>query len=188
MRWPWSKTKCQPIIRYDGINITFAGVEGPEPVQFKIGNFQLKREVLQAAIDIAQMYDLFAYRNCERIEKFSKDTPERVQFILETAKADERILEFFAILRIALARPSDAIEKSLSDWVAFTFTKKIREEAPIETEKLRAGEFVREQPPVEQYDELKRNVAQARISSPYFKDALENPHFDMETVYRLGIT
>ena len=70
MRWPWDKNRCNPIIKYDGVNLTLSGLEGPNPVEFKVGNFQIKKDILQAAIDIAQMYDLFAYRNCERIEQF----------------------------------------------------------------------------------------------------------------------
>lgn len=188
MRWPWGKNRCEPIIKYDGINLTLSGVEGPSPVEFKIGNFQIKKDILQAAIDIAQMYDLFAYRNCERIEKFPESSPERAKFILETHRSDERLLEFLAMLRIAIARPSEEIEKALADWVAFTFTKRLREEAPIITEKVRAGELVRESPPVEEYNNLKRDVTKAKLSSPYLRNALENPAFDINEVYILSTT
>jgi hypothetical protein len=175
------------VIKYDGINIRFSGAEGPNPIEFKVGDFQIKREIIQAAIDIAQMYDLYAYRNCQRIEQFPEDSPERAKFILETHKSDERLLEFLAMLRIAIARPSEKIEQSLADWVAFTFTKRIREEAPIIPEKVRAGELVRESPPIEEYNNLKRNVTKAKMSSPYLKEALESPTFDINKVYALGV-
>ncbi|MFZ0510298.1 MAG: hypothetical protein WAM14_01720 [Candidatus Nitrosopolaris sp.] len=181
---PWGRNKCQAIIKYDGINITFSGLEVQKPIEFKVGDFQIKKDVLQAAIDIEQMYDLFAYRNCERIEQFPEDSPERAKFILETHKSDERLLEFLAMLRIA--RPSEKIEESLADWVAFTFTKRIREEAPIIPEKVRGGELVRESLPVEEFDNLRRNVTKAKISSPYLKVALQNPTFDINKVYALS--
>lgn len=67
-----------------------------------------------------------------------------------------------------------------------TFTKKIREEAPIIPEKVRAGELVRESPPPEEYNQIKRNVTKAKMSSAYLKDALENPEFDINKVYILN--
>lgn len=187
MRWPWDKNRCQPVIKYDGINLTISGLEGPIPVEFKVGNFQIKRDILQAAIDIAQMYDLFAYRNCQRIEQFPESSPERAKFILETHRTDERLLEFLAMLRIAIARPSEDIEKALADWVAFTFAKRLREEAPIIPEKVRAGELVRESPPTEEYNQIKRSIAKAKMSSDYLKEALEEPTFDINKVYTLSI-
>jgi hypothetical protein len=38
---------------------------------------------------ITQIYDLFVYRNCERIEQFPENSPERAKFILETHRTDE---------------------------------------------------------------------------------------------------
>jgi hypothetical protein len=90
------------------------------------------------------------------------------------------------MLKIVEARPSEEIEKALADWIAFTFTKRIREEAPIIPERVRAGDLVRESPPIEEYNTMKRNIGKARISFPYFKEALENPQFDMNKVYAVG--
>jgi hypothetical protein len=98
----------------------------------------------------------------------------------------ERLLEFLTILRIAQTRPSDEIEKALADWIAFTFTKRIREEAPIISERVRAGELVRESPPTEEYDQIKRSVTRAKMSSPYLQDVLANPSFDINKVYVLS--
>jgi hypothetical protein len=184
MPWPWDK--CKHIIHYDGRNISFSGLEGPEVVSFKISDLQIKKDVLQAACDIAQMYDLFAYRNCRRIQEFPKDTLERSKFILDVTKNEERIIEFLAMLRVAIARSSEEIEKALADWIAFTFTKRLREEAPIIPEKVRAGKIVRESPPIEEYNGIKRNVAKAKMSFPYLRDALENPHFDINKVYAIS--
>ena len=78
------------------------------------------------------------------------------------------------------------MKKSLADWVAFTFTKKLREEAPIIPEKVRAGEPIRESPPIDEYNNIKRNITRAKMSLPYLKDALENPHFDINEVQLLG--
>jgi hypothetical protein len=89
------------------------------------------------------------------------------------------------MLRVAAARPSEEIEKALADWIAFTFSKRIREEAPIITEKVRSGESVRESPPIEEYNIIKRDIAKARMSFPYLRTALEDPHFDMNKVHAL---
>lgn len=185
MPWPWDS--CKNLVNYDGRDISFSGLEGPDEVKFTIGNFQIKKDLLQAACDIAQMYDLFAYRNCQRIQQFPKYSSERSKFILEVTKNEERLLEFLAILRIAIARPSQEIERALSDWIAFTFTKRLREEAPIITEKVRAGELVRESPPIEEYNQISRSIAKAKNTSDYFREALEEPKFDINQVYLLDV-
>jgi hypothetical protein len=184
---PWSMDKCKHLINYDATNISFSGLEGPDVVSFKIGDFQIKKVILQAACDIAQMYDLFAYRNCQRTQEFPKGSSERSKFILEITKNEERLLEFLAMLRIAIVRPSEEIEKALADWIAFTFTKRLREEAPIIPERVRAGELVRESPPIEELNQIKRSVAKAKMSFPYLRDALENPDFDINKVYTISI-
>jgi hypothetical protein len=142
---------------------------------------------LQAACDIAQMYDLFAYRNCQRMQEFPRDSPERTKFILEITKNDERMLEFLAILRVAIARPSEQIEKALADWIAFTFTKRMREEAPIIPQTVRAGVQVRESPPIKEMNQIKRSVTKAKMSSIYLKGALGKPDFDINKVYVLTV-
>lgn len=179
----WSRDKCKHLITYDATNLSISGLQGPNQINFKIASFQIKKDVLQAAIDIAQMYDMFQYSNCQRIQQFSEDSTERDRFILEIHRNEERLLEFLAMLRVALARPSEKIEQALADWIAFTFTKKIINEAPIITDTVRAGGLVREHPPIEEYNNLKRNVTKAKISSPYLKDALENPSFDINKVF-----
>ena len=118
--------------------------------------FKLKKTFYRRAADIAQMYDLFAYRNCQRIQELPKDSPERANFILEIHRNEERLLEFLAMLKIGIARPSEQIEKALADWVAFTFAKRIREEAPIIPERVRAGAIVMRSPSsrrVQKYEE-----------------------------------
>ena len=181
--WPWND--CKHVIKYDGNNLTLSGLEGPSEINFKIASIQIKKDILQVATDIAQMYDLFQYSNCKKIQAFPKESPERAQFILEVHKNEERLLEFLALLRIAIARPSEQIEKSLADWIAFTFIKRIRNEAPIIPEKVRGGELVRESPPVEEYDNLKRDLSKAKIALPYLEVALDDPHFDKNDIHIL---
>lgn len=182
MPWPWDR--CKHIINYDVTNISFSGLQGPDQIiNFKIGSFQIKRDTLQAACDIAKMYDMFQYSNCQKIQQLSKDSHIRDQLILEAHRNEERLLEFLTMLRIAEQRQSEDIEKVLADWIAFTFTKRIREEAPIIPEKVRAGEVVRESPPIEEYNSLKRSIAKAKTTSRYLIAALENPNFDINEVY-----
>jgi hypothetical protein len=177
MPWPFPKNDdCKHIFNYDGINISFSGLELPDQIlKFKIGSFNIKKDLLQAASDIAQIYDLYQYSNCQRIKQFSENSPQKEKFIFEVQKNETRLTELLAILKLAAVQPSEQIEKSLADWVAFIFTNRIREEAPLISERVRAGENVREPPPIEEYNSLKRNIAKAKISIPYLKDALKNP-------------
>lgn len=187
---PWGFTKkddCKHIFNYDGINISFSGVEIPDQlVKFKIGSFNIKKDLIQAASDIAQIYDLYQYSNCQRIHQFSENSPQKDMFILEIQKNETRLAELLAILKLATVKSSEQIEKALADWVAFTFSNRIREEAPLISDRVRAGEIVRESPPIEEYNSLKRNITKAKISFPYLKDALENPHFDIDEVNMLN--
>jgi hypothetical protein len=47
------------VIIYDGTDISWTGIEGPEEAKFKVSLLQIMKYMLQAAIDIAQMYDCF---------------------------------------------------------------------------------------------------------------------------------
>ncbi len=177
---------CKIIVNYDATGFSFSGLEGPNEIKFKIASFQIKKDSLQAAIDIAQVYDLFRYSNCQKSKQFQDGSPEKTMFLLEAHRSEERLLEFLSIIRVALARPSEKIEQALEDWIAFTFTKKIRDEAPIIPEKVRAGVQVRENPPIEEFNQLKRSITKAKMVSPYLKNALENPHFDINEVFELS--
>jgi hypothetical protein len=179
--------ECKPVIKYDATDISFSGLEGPDEIKFKLASFQIKKDTLQAAIDIAQVYDLFRYSNCQKSKQFQDSSPEKTMFLLEAHRSEERLLEFLSMIRVALARPSEKIEQALEDWVAFTFAKKIREEAPIIPETVRAGGQVRESPPVEEFNQVKRSVTKAKMSSNYLKEALEEPKFDINKVYALSV-
>ena len=104
---------------------------------------------------------------------------------METNRSDERLLEFLSMLRIAIARPSKEIEKELANWIAFTF-RRLREEAPIIPERVRAGGLVRESPPLEELNQIRRSITKAKNSSTYLNEALEKPEFDINRVYALG--
>ena len=47
---------------------------------------------------------------------------------------------------------------------------------------------VGESPPIEEFNEIKRNIAKAKLSFPHLKEALQNPHFDINKVYALGVS
>src|SRR6188472_4672947 len=112
MPWPWDK--CKHIINYDSTNLSFSGLQAPaQIVDFKIGSFQIEKDLLQTATDIAQMYDMFQFSNCQKIQQLSKDSSIRDQFILEAHRNEERLLEFLTMLRVAQTRPSEEIEKAL---------------------------------------------------------------------------
>jgi len=182
MIWPWSK--CQPIIKYDGIDLSFSGLEVPnEFINFKVGNFQIKKETLQTATEIAQMFDLFRVSNCEKIQQFPKDSPEKIAFMLETAKNEQRLLEFLAMVKIAANRPSPKIEQAMEDWIALSFTKRIEEEAPMIPNKMRGDSVVRESPPIKEFNSIKRSVANAKATSQHLQQALRAPKFELGQLY-----
>jgi hypothetical protein len=181
----WSREKCERLISYDGINLSLSGIEGSELINFNIGDFKIKKEILQAACDIAQIYDMYAYRNCQRIHQFEKKSPERSTFILEITKNEERLLEFLTIIKIASINPSEKIEKALADWIAHTF-KRLRNDSPLIPDVVRAGDVVRESPPIEEYNNLKRNIIIAKKNYPYLIKASENPSFDINKIYLLS--
>ena len=87
---------------------------------------------------------------------------------------------------MAVAAPSEKIQEAIADWIAFTYKKKLDDEAPLVPEKVKAGELVRISPPIEEYSSLERNISRAEESYPYFKDALENPEFDINKLYALS--
>ena len=118
---PWNR--CKPIINYDGTSIKFSGLESDEIINFRIGDFKINKELLQAATDIAKIYDLFRVSNCKRIKEFSKDSAMRDHFILEAMKSNERLLEFLTMLRLTSTHPSEKIEKALADSDRFYLNK-----------------------------------------------------------------
>lgn len=182
--YPWNT--CKRAFNFDASNISFSGLDVPnQSINFKLASFQIKKELLQAACEIAQIYDLFQYANCQKIQQFSKDSPQREMFILEAQKSESRLVELLVMLKLAAAHPSETIEQAIADWIAFTYTKKIREEAPVIPEKVKAGELVREPPPAEEFNSIKRSIAKAKMSSPYLIGALENPSFDINKIYSL---
>src|SRR6476659_7146731 len=132
---------CQKIIKYDGKNITISGLNGVnEAIDFNIGEIKIKNELLQTACDIAQIYDLYRYSNCQKIKLFSKNSPQRDKFILEVHKNEQRLIEFLILIRLASSKPAKEIEKAIAEWISFIYSKRIREESPIITEDVRSGE------------------------------------------------
>jgi hypothetical protein len=183
MPWPWNK--CKPIISYDSTTISFSGLETDEIIRFKIGELKINKELLQAATDTVKVYDIYRIANCHKLSLFSKNSPIRDSFILETMKSEQRLLELLLILRLASVRTSRQIEKSLADWIAFT-SRSIGGDGPIIPHKVKGGEIVREAPPIEEYNNLKRSIAKARNSSEFLRAALESPRFNIESIYAMG--
>jgi hypothetical protein len=64
MIWLWNN--CKPVINYDGINLSFSGLETEETIHFKLAEFKINKEIIQAATDIAKIYDLFRVANCTK--------------------------------------------------------------------------------------------------------------------------
>jgi hypothetical protein len=55
----WPRDSYKHVIIYDGTDISWTGIEGPEEVKFKVSLLQIMKYMLRAAVDIAQMYDCF---------------------------------------------------------------------------------------------------------------------------------
>lgn len=179
------KDNCKNLIKYDGKNITISGLKWiNEIIDFNLTEIQIKNELIQAACDIAQIYDFFRYSNCEKISLFPKDSPQREKFILEAHKSEQRLLEFLLLLRLASTKPSKEVEKSIANWIAFLYVKKMDMESPMTTEKTKSGEVTRERLPIDLYNKLKRDISYAKTNNPVFKEALLNSHFDDSIVFQ----
>ena len=117
----WPRDSYKHVIIYDGTDISWTGIEGPEDVKFKVSSLQIRKDMLQAAVDIVQMYDIFQYSNCQKSQKFPKGSAKRTKFLL--GAHEERLLEFLALSRVAMARPSDKIEQALAYWILILYNK-----------------------------------------------------------------
>lgn len=184
LRWPWSD-KCEHVVNYDGAVISFSGLEGPAPFNVKLGEVKANREILQTATEIAQLYDLYQYSNCQQAKMLPENSPDRTQFILEAQRNGQKLLELLAILKLLAARPSDKIESALADWVAYSFTR-IEKESPLlpPGTTTRAGGATRTPPPVRELNQIRRSIAKAKEQSLYLKEALRKPEFNIEKVYQ----
>jgi hypothetical protein len=184
LRWPWSD-KCEHVINYDGVSISFSGLEGPSAFNVRLGEVKANREVLQTATEIAQLYDLYQYSNCQQARMLPEDSPVRTQFILEAQKNGQRLLELLSILKLLAVRPSDKMESALADWVAYSFTR-VERESPLYPPgtTTRAGGATRTPPPVRELNKIKRSIAKAKEQSPYLKEALRKPEFDTDKIYQ----
>lgn len=110
----WSRDSCKHVIIYDGTDISWTGIEGPEDVKFKVSLLQIMKYMLQAAVDIAQMYDIFQYSSCQK----------SLRVLLRELNFCSKLIE----MRLLKRRPSDKIEQALADWILIFVQRKNRQE------------------------------------------------------------
>lgn len=121
--------KCKQMIKYDGTSLDLSGLNvsgviGAGPLSFGIGQLKVKREVVQAAAEIAQLIDAVQLANCTKIEMTPKDSPERIKFINQAMESERQLIQFAFVMKMIAANPtSEPIQKALADWVASQATR-----------------------------------------------------------------
>jgi hypothetical protein len=182
MPWPFGN-KCHHLINYDGVSLSFSGLEGPGSFDVKLSSLKVNREVLQVASEIAQLYDMYQFSNCQQCNMLPENSPERTQFLLESQRNGARLLELLSILKIVAARPSETLERALADWVAHTYSSAATGvDAPLLPPGVATRGATRSSPPAKEINQIKRSLAKAKTQFPYLGQALKNPKFDMDAL------
>jgi hypothetical protein len=115
---------CKQMIKYDGATIDLTGLNipalaGSGPLSFGLGHLQIKRELIQAAAEIAQLLDAAQFANCTKINMIPKDSPERIRLINQAMESEAQLVKFSLVMKLVSANPtSEVIQKALADWIA----------------------------------------------------------------------
>jgi hypothetical protein len=111
------------MIKYDGRSLDISGLNlplgGAGALSFALGKLETKRELVQAAAEIAQLLDAAQFANCTKISMVPKDSPERIKLINQAIESETQLVKFSLVMKLVTANPtSEAIQKALADWIA----------------------------------------------------------------------
>lgn len=96
-----------------------SGLGGPDAFNLAIGSLNLKREVVQAAVELVQLLDTLQYSNCVKIEQLPRDSPERVGIINEAMESERHLIQFTLLSQLLLKAPnSERLQQAFADWLA----------------------------------------------------------------------
>jgi ATP phosphoribosyltransferase regulatory subunit HisZ len=75
-----------------GLNIPMLTTIGSGPLSFALGHLQIKRELIQAAAEIAQLLDAAQFANSTKINMVPKNSPERLKLINQAMENEAQLL------------------------------------------------------------------------------------------------
>jgi hypothetical protein len=120
--WRWT---MQTMVKYDGTSLDLTGLNVPAlttgsgPLSIALGYLQIKRELIQAAAEIAQLLDAAQFANYTKINMIPKDSPERLKLINQDMESETQLVKFSLVMRLVAANPtSEVIQNALADWIA----------------------------------------------------------------------
>ncbi|MGD0070895.1 MAG: hypothetical protein ABSB71_04980 [Candidatus Bathyarchaeia archaeon] len=114
------------MVKYSGLQVEIATIEGPVKLPVKIRGIALKQELVQTAGTILKILDWLQFSTCKRIETLQKmnDIPqEKILDLILQQDEDAHMIANLAILLIASPKSAETFEKVLSDWIAAAFPR-----------------------------------------------------------------
>jgi hypothetical protein len=169
---------CKQIVKYDGTSLDLTGLNIPAlsaasgPLSFALGHLQIKRELIQAAAEIAQLLDAAQFANCTKINMIPKDSPERIKLINQAMESEAQLVKFSLVMKLVAANPtSEVIQKALADWIASQsiHTQELSSQArdvPV----TRGGE---PEIPIPNLQKVESSIVTAKEVEPYLEDAVQ---------------
>lgn len=129
------------------MSVEFSGLDA-QAVLFKLGQLKAKKEVLQTASEVAQLFDMFQYSNCLKLQNI-KDAQQQAQFAREIQKSEEKLMRYLVTMRSGQSETPEQFEADLARWTA---------------EALRDSEDIA--------DKLKNQIDNAKNASPILRIVL----------------
>lgn len=169
---------CKQMVKYDGTSLDLTGLNIPMlttvsgPLSFTLGHLQIKRELVQAAAEIAQLLDAAQFANCTKINMIPRDSPERIKLINQAMENEAQLVKFSLVMKLVTANPtSEVIQKALADWIASQsiHTQELSSQAkdfPV----TRGGE---PEIAVPSQKQVESSIQRAKEAEPYLGDAME---------------
>ena len=115
---------CKQMIKYDGASLDLTGLNIPMltagygPLSFTLGHLQIKRELIQAATEIAQLLDAAQFANCTKINMVPSNSRERIKLINQAMESETQLVKFALVMKLATSNPtSEIMQKALADWI-----------------------------------------------------------------------
>lgn len=179
---------CKQMMKYDGTTLDLTGLNVPAltatgsgSLSFALGHLQIKRELVQAAAEIAQLLDAAQFANCTKIKLVPKGSTDRIKLINQAMESEAQLLKFALVMKLVAANPtSEVIQKALADWIASqsSHMKELSTQAQDVPEEKGPGEQQIPIPPTLQ--QVESSVESAKEAEPYLKDAIQRGiNFDL---------
>jgi hypothetical protein len=177
------------MIKYDGTSLDLSGLNipaltaGSGSLSFGLGYLQIKRELVQAAAEIAQLLDAAQFANCTKMNMIPKDSPERIKLIDQAIESEAQLVKFSLVMKLVAANlTSQIIQKALADWIASQFfhTQELSSQAK-DVPVTRGGE---PEVPIPSLQKVESSIENAKEAEPYLENAIQRggASFDLNKV------